>query len=481
MDRICLNLTNKFITMALENGIAKRTATEALHGNSVVNSNEAETLGQLTEILQTFPTESNQFDVRNPIARNNGILGLGASFMAGGNPALPQDNVWFELMCEKIGVIPYNEALGGTYIDYCANMLYEEEVLGTTGDAPVSSVDAVLIMYTHNRDVFTLSEPFLSYTAEQYEQNELLPFDTPDTDEEYAMMFDYTIKKLRKIFFDYRDTTKSYVSEVQTLIGNNYPKPCQIVLCTHWHDSRPTYNNSVRKLAEKWSLALVQFDRKIGFSKEVPLPNGVQPSIQFTGNIGGQYPIEVIGGVQYGWHPMGGGENVYIQRKMAHIASESFYLDGDAIIPDPADGYWKHYQTGDITTFGLDADMIYEDSWRNPYNWTYNWAPQASEIKIPEGITLIYTGIFGEWYPNLKYLDLPSTIQDVRNWFLDEFTDIERVVIRAVTPPIGAEFGEDLVFDPLIFEGIFVPAQSVDTYKTNPLWSVFADYIKPIQ
>ncbi len=44
-------------------------------------------------------------------------------------------------------------------------------------------------------------------------------------------------------------------------------KPASIVLCTHWHDSRPIFNTSVRKLAEKWGFPVVEFDRYIGFSK----------------------------------------------------------------------------------------------------------------------------------------------------------------------------------------------------------------------
>jgi hypothetical protein len=77
----------------------------------------------------------------------------------------------------------------------------------------------------------------------------------------------------------------------------------------------------------KWALPLVRFDDKIGFTKDRLNPStGVQASIEYVGNVGGAAPLETIDGVVYGWHPMCGSADVYIQQKMASIAKNSFEL-----------------------------------------------------------------------------------------------------------------------------------------------------------
>ena len=90
-------------------------------------------------------------------------------------------------------------------------------------------------------------------------------------------------------------------------------KPALIVLCTHWHDARTAYNESVRKLAAKWGLPLVEFDANIGFSRHMPHPvTGGQISLIYADD------TQVVNGVRVGWHPLRG-KDQYIQRKMAAI------------------------------------------------------------------------------------------------------------------------------------------------------------------
>jgi hypothetical protein len=270
--------------------------------------------------------EQNPFDGKAVIPSGQKILGIGASFMRGNATGEGNNNVWLHLLGGKVGCEVINDAVGGTNAMYHANRLYNGEILAS-GTAPISEVSAILIMHTHNKDVFTLPEPFASYSVTDYETN-VLPFattsgDTP-ADVEYAKAFDYIIKKTKELYFADKSTTE-YASGVQTYVGQYYFKPFQIVLCTHWHDARTIYNASVRKLAKKWGLPLVRFDDKIGFTRKKVNPAfGYQPSLEFVGNVGGASPYETIDGVAYGWHPMCGGTNVYIQQKLASIAKESF-------------------------------------------------------------------------------------------------------------------------------------------------------------
>lgn len=256
------------------------------------------------------------------------LLGLGASFMRGNATGDGTNNSWLHTLASKIGINCYNDASGGTNICYHANRLFAGTILGT-GNAPIADVSAVLIMHTHNKDVYTLPEPFASYSVADYESN-VLPFSTTTGDElpslEYAKAFDYCIKKIIALYKN-KVSSVEYVSSVASYMGTYVPKPCQIVLATHWHDARTIYNESVRKLALKWGIPLVRFDDKIGFTKDQLNPStGAQASIEYVGNVDGASPLETINGVVYGWHPMCGSADVYIQRKMASIAKESFEL-----------------------------------------------------------------------------------------------------------------------------------------------------------
>ena len=214
------------------------------------------------------------------------LLLTGASF------ATP-NNGWFELGCRKLDATPINRAVGGESIAATANKmadgtLYSREEL--------EQIDALVIMHVHDRDVCdstNLRERYTDYTV---------PFAYTD----YAEAYDYVIKRYLTECYELRNDTAS------RYYGTACGKPAVIILCTHWHDSRTVYNASIRRLAAKWGLPLVEFDRYIGFSRHQPHPaTGQQTSLIYaTGN------PQVQDGVPYGWHPKGG-EDSYIQRRMA--------------------------------------------------------------------------------------------------------------------------------------------------------------------
>lgn len=215
------------------------------------------------------------------------ILLSGASF------ASPQ-NGWFEIGCRQLKARPVNRAIGGESIVNTANRMIDGTLYSFE---EFENIDVFVIMQVHNRDVFDESGLLPQYT------NYPVPFDRRN----YAATFDYVIKRYISECYELKNNPKS------KYYGTKSGKPAIIVLCTDWHDARIKYNTSVRKLASKWGLPLVEFDKYIGFSKNSPHPvTGKQQSLLYAKD------TQTIEGTEYGWHP-DRGEDKYIQQRMASI------------------------------------------------------------------------------------------------------------------------------------------------------------------
>ena len=218
------------------------------------------------------------------------ILLTGASF------ASPQ-NGWFEVGCGQLNAYPINRAIGGESIVNTAHRMIDGTLYSFE---EFDKLDALVIMQVHNRDVFDESQLLSNY--KEY----TLPFDRSN----YARVFDYVIKRYISECYELKDNPKS------TYYGTKSGKPVVIVLCTDWHDARVTYNTAIRKLAAKWGLPLVEFDKYIGFSKNSPHPvSGQQFSLLYSKD------NQTIEGTKYGWHP-DRGEDKYIQQRMAVIFAD---------------------------------------------------------------------------------------------------------------------------------------------------------------
>ncbi len=223
-------------------------------------------------------------------SKSYNILLTGASFASPGNG-------WFELGCKSLGVNAINRAIGGEAIANTANRmingtLYSKEEL--------ENIDAMVIMQVHNKDVIDETQLKENYTD----------YEVPFKKTNYAAAFDYVIKRYLTECYQLKDdSTSKYFS---TKCG----KPAVIVLCTHWHDSRETYNKTIRQLAEKWGLPLVEFDKYIGFSK-----NQKHPVTKEEISLIYAKDTQKSGGEIYGWHPLRG-EDSYIQQRMGAIYAD---------------------------------------------------------------------------------------------------------------------------------------------------------------
>ena len=131
----------------------------------------------------------------------------------------------------------------------------------------------------------------------------------------------------------------------------------------------------------------------------------------------------------------------------------------------------------------------------------FSYCHRLKSINIPSGITVVPEGIFNECYElealtlpegleaidayvfqecfKLKSVNLPSTITYIGdNAFADCFS-LSSITINATTPPTLADATTTFfnMGDPFF---IFVPSASVQTYKEDTNWSLFASYIYAI-
>lgn len=217
------------------------------------------------------------------------FLLTGASF------SVPE-NGWFEIGCEDLGAEAINKAVSGEAIYHTARRMN----LGTFyTPEELDKIDVFVIGHVHNQNV--ANEQWLKENWEDYTNI------ASTTD--YSVAYDYVIKRYIADCKALKDNPES------KYYGTENGKPVKIMFCTHWHDSRTTYNPAIRKLAAKWGFPLVKFDDNIGFSRLDAATPEEQPSLRFA------HDTETIGGVKYGWHPLRG-SNSYIQRRMAQIFVE---------------------------------------------------------------------------------------------------------------------------------------------------------------
>ena len=96
-----------------------------------------------------------------------------------------------------------------------------------------------------------------------------------------------------------------------------------------------------------------------------------------------------------------------------------------------------------------------------------------TSLTLPEGLESI-GDVFLGWCTGLTSLTLPEGVKSIGDAFLYGCTGLEELTVRAATPPsIGSEdaFGD---VDNAI--PVYVPAGSIEAYKTAAVWSYFTDY-----
>lgn len=145
------------------------------------------------------------------------------------------------------------------------------------------------------------------------------------------------------------------------------------------------------------------------------------------------------------------------------------YKGNQLVYSDKPVGYWIHKDTGVTTPIGLNEPFISGTTFNRP-----SWYIDALEIVVPEGIAVLNESFNG--CDNLKIIRLPSTITTIGDLTFNQTPYLEGLYIKATVPPflssnLGANIGH------IGNVKIYVPATSVNAYKTAPVWSNFSSII----
>lgn len=228
----------------------------------------------------------------------SGVIAMGASLMYSGNG-------WVEKGCSLIDAIPYNKAKSGEMPPYFAKLIYDGNFCT---DEEFEMSDVLAIQFSNAGNVYLEDN---SMSVEEYEALLDTSSSNPFSKLSYAQCLDYILKKWQKRCYEQKDNENS------KWYGTKFGKPCSLLFVTHWHDARTSYNESIRRVAEKWGGSVCEFDKKIGFSKGQPLYDGTQMSVAYA------VDTEIIGDITFGWHPLRDTNGQYIQKKMANIFANS--------------------------------------------------------------------------------------------------------------------------------------------------------------
>lgn len=225
----------------------------------------------------------------------NGIAAMGASLIS-------PENSWFLDACDSLNVTGYNNAVSGIGIpSYFAEKLWRNQYCT---DDEFENIDVLVIQFANCKDIYTSDA--LKPTASDYTANfDINNSDNPFLKYSHAQNLDYILK-----FWQERCAAQEHNSDSKWF-GISGGKPFKVMLVTHWHDARVPYNESIRKVAQKWNLPVCELDKNIGFSKDKPLADGTQVSVMYAAD------TEVIDGITYGWHPLRGIRGIYIQSRIA--------------------------------------------------------------------------------------------------------------------------------------------------------------------
>lgn len=137
--------------------------------------------------------------------------------------------------------------------------------------------------------------------------------------------------------------------------------------------------------------------------------------------------------------------------------------------PDPITdvGYWKHKDSGAVTEFDTTDSSIIGTTFNTP-----SWKTNASEIRLPAGVTTIASSALAN-SPDLVTLVLPSSITSIGSNILSNTPKFENLYSYALTAPSLTSLGSNVGDYRL---QIKVEADSFDSYRLASGWSQY--YLK---
>ena len=137
-------------------------------------------------------------------------------------------------------------------------------------------------------------------------------------------------------------------------------------------------------------------------------------------------------------------------------------------------GDWAFYGCSGLTSITLPENRT------SIGNGAFEDCSSLSSISLPESLTSIGWRAFYEC-TSLTSISLPAGVTSIGFWAFYGCSSLKTVYVNRWVEdgdPQITPFGEDMFNDCPLLSRIYVPAAAVDTYKSDPNWSTYADRIK---
>ena len=106
----------------------------------------------------------------------------------------------------------------------------------------------------------------------------------------------------------------------------------------------------------------------------------------------------------------------------------------------------------------------------------FNNCKSLTSVTIPNSVTSISSGAF-RYCTSLTSVTIPNSVTMIDGYAFDSCTSLASVTVEATNPPT---LGNGIFYDTDTNLVIYVPAESVEIYKTAGRWSNYASKIQAI-
>ncbi len=140
-------------------------------------------------------------------------------------------------------------------------------------------------------------------------------------------------------------------------------------------------------------------------------------------------------------------------------------------IPDSVTsiGDWAFNYCSSLTTITI------PDSVTSIGDWTFNYCSSLTSFTIPEGVTSIGSHTFFSC-SSLTSITIPDRVTSIKMQAFDNCSSLTCITVKPDVPPTGQYY----MFSNTNMCPIYVPAGSIDAYKSARYWSEYADRIQAI-
>lgn len=109
-------------------------------------------------------------------------------------------------------------------------------------------------------------------------------------------------------------------------------------------------------------------------------------------------------------------------------------------------------------------------------DYSFSYCSSLVSVFIPSSITNIGKAAFG-YCSSLVSILIPSSITNIGDSAFSQCVLLSNVTVKSVTPPT---LDDSIFFNTPLNLVIYVPPESVETYKSDSGWSRYANKIQPI-